>query len=83
MNALHKNHEEKKSLIKRFLFIIAIAVFLGYLALGLAVVFWRFITSKPFPFAISEPYQLAFGLLLIGYAFLRLFRVLKSNKENA
>jgi uncharacterized membrane protein (DUF485 family) len=83
MNTLHNNHEQKKSLIKRFLFIISISVFLAYLVLGIVIIFWRFITDKAFPFAIAPSYQLAFGLLIIAYAFLRLFRFLKSNKENA
>ncbi len=83
MAVFKTNNNKKKSLIKRFLFIISISIFLAYLVLGIVIIFWRFITDKAFPFAIAPSYQLAFGLLIIAYAFLRLFRFLKSNKENA
>jgi uncharacterized membrane protein (DUF485 family) len=83
MTVFKTNNIEKKSPIKRFLFVMSIAIFLAYLVLGMVIIFWRFITNKDFPFAIAPSYQLAFGLLIIGYAFLRLLRFLKSNKENA
>ena len=65
----------KKSLKERFLLVIGMLFFVLYLVLGVIVIFW-----KKFPIAIPE-YRIAFGLLLIGYSFLRFTRFVKSNSE--
>jgi len=65
----------KKSLKERFLLVIGILFFLIYLILGLIIIFW-----KKFPLAMQQNYRIAFGLLLIGYSFLRFLRFFNSNK---
>ena len=69
-------NQEKKSPKERFLFVIGILFFLLYLALGLAVIFW-----KKFPLAMEMHYRIAFGVLLIVYAFFRFVRVFTIKKE--
>jgi uncharacterized membrane protein YqjE len=70
------NSLKKKSLIERFLLIITVLVFLGYLFLGLMVIFW-----KKFPFNMQMQYRIALGVLLIVYAIIRFFRFYNSNKD--
>jgi hypothetical protein len=53
-----------------------ILLFLAYLVLGLIFVFW-----KSIPLAMEPMYRMAFGILLIVYSFIRLYRVLKTNNE--
>lgn len=66
----------KKSLKERFLLVIGILFFLVYLVLGLIVVFW-----KNFPLNMQPGYRIAFGVLLIGYSFLRFLRFFQTNKD--
>lgn len=70
------NNLKKKSLIERFLLVITILVFLAYFFLGLMVIFWN-----KFPFNIEMQYRIALGVVLIGYAIIRFFRVYNANKE--
>ncbi len=63
------NNTEKKSLKERFLFVIGILFFLLYLALGLAIIFW-----KQIPLDMSFKYKVALGSIIIVYAFLRFIR---------
>ncbi|AXG74271.1 hypothetical protein DVK85_08500 [Flavobacterium arcticum] len=69
-------YKKQKSPQQRFLFVFGIVFFLMYLALGLIIIFW-----KTIPLNISYNGRLAFGLLLIVYAFIRFIRLLKKNKE--
>ncbi|MFT3795180.1 MAG: hypothetical protein QM717_10855 [Flavobacterium sp.] len=66
----------KKSPKERFLLVIGILFFLVYLVLGLIVIFW-----KKFPLNMQPGYRIAFGVLLIGYSFLRFLRFFQSNSE--
>ncbi len=70
------NRIQEKSLIERFLLVITILVFLGYLFLGLGIIFW-----KEFPIDMEFKYRVALGVLLIGYSFLRFSRFYNANKE--
>jgi hypothetical protein len=67
---------QKKSLKERFLLVMGILLFLAYLVLGLIFIFWTSI-----PIALLPKYRLAFGVLLVVYSFIRLYRVLKINND--
>ena len=76
---IDQNNTEKrvqKSPKVRFLLVLGICFFLTYLFLGLAVIFW-----KKFPINLEPIYRVAFGLLLIIYAFFRFIRLIQNNKE--
>jgi uncharacterized membrane protein (DUF485 family) len=70
-----KKEQEKlqKSPAKRFLFILGLGMFTLYFVLGIIIMFW-----KEFPIDMSRNYRIAFGVLLIGYSFLRFVRLLRS-----
>jgi uncharacterized membrane protein (DUF485 family) len=72
----NKNKRVQKSPKVRFLLVLGIFFFLVYFVLGLAVVFW-----KDFPIDLPTPYRIAFGVLLIVYAFFRFIRIIQNNKE--
>jgi uncharacterized membrane protein (DUF485 family) len=67
---------QKKSLKERFLLVIGILFFLIYLILGLFIIF-----MKNFPIQMQFSYRLAFGILLIVYAFIRFVRIINDNNE--
>lgn len=67
---------KKKSLKERFLLVIAILFFMLYFVLGLIVLF-----MKNFPIRMPMNYRIAFGVLLMVYAFIRCWRVINDNKE--
>jgi hypothetical protein len=67
---------KKKSLKERFLLFTGILFFLIYLTLGLIIIFW-----EEFPITMDTKYRVAFGVLLIGYAFIRFLRFFNSNKN--
>ncbi|TGD57423.1 hypothetical protein E4635_12455 [Flavobacterium humi] len=69
MDNYNSNDSQKKSLKERFLLVIGILFFLLYLAFGLAVIFW-----KGLPLAMPDGYRMAFGIIIIIYAFLRFIR---------
>jgi uncharacterized membrane protein (DUF485 family) len=75
---LHKlrSNIQKKSLKERFLLVIGILFLLVYIALGLFVIF-----MKNFPLNMQPSYRLAFGILLIVYAFIRCVRIINDNKD--
>ena len=65
---------QKKSLKERFLLVLGILFFLAYLVLGLFIIF-----MKSFPMAIDANYRIAFGVILIVYAFFRFIRLINDN----
>ena len=67
---------QKKSLKERFLLVMGILLFLAYLVLGLIFIF-----LKSLPIAMLPKYRMAFGVVLIVYSFIRLFRVYNANNE--
>jgi hypothetical protein len=69
-------NKEKKSLKERFFLVIGMVFFLAYLAMGLAIIFW-----KNFPLDMKPGYRIAFGVILIGYSFIRFYRIINDNKE--
>lgn len=72
----NSNQRIQKSLKGRFLFVIGILFFLIYLVLGLIIIFW-----KKFPINMQQQYRIAFGVLLIVYAYIRFNRLLKNNSD--
>jgi uncharacterized membrane protein (DUF485 family) len=70
-----KNIQEK-SLRERFLLVIGILFFMLYFVLGLLIIF-----MDDFPFDMGMNYRLAFGILLIVYAFIRFIRIINDNKD--
>jgi len=70
------NTFKQKSPQQRFLFILGLVMFLMYLVLGVALIFW-----KDIPFDIKPTYRIMFGLLLIVYAGIRFFRLI-NQKDN-
>jgi hypothetical protein len=70
------NKRVQKSPKVRFLLVLGIFFFLIYFVLGVAILFW-----KNFPINLSPIYRIAFGLLLIVYAFFRFIRLIQNNKE--
>ncbi len=72
MSRFSERNEMKKSPKQRFLLIIGVLFFLVYLVLGLIVIFW-----KEFPLDLQPAYRMAFGILLIVYAFIRFLRFFK------
>jgi uncharacterized membrane protein (DUF485 family) len=69
-------NKEKKSLKERFFLVIGVVFFLVYLALGLAIIFW-----KNFPIDMKPSYRIAFGVVLIVYSFIRFYRIVNDNKD--
>ena len=65
---------EKKSLKERFFLVIGTVFFLAYFVLGMVFIFW-----KSLPVNMQPAYRMAFGVVLIGYAFVRFYRIVKDN----
>lgn len=76
MRDFSEEPKQEKSPKERFLLVIGMLFFLVYLGLGLMVIFW-----KKFPFNMEMRYRIAFGLLLIVYAFIRFTRLIKSENR--
>jgi hypothetical protein len=70
------NSFQKKSLKERFLLVLGILFLVCYLVLGLFVIF-----MKHFPIQMPYNYRIAFGILLIVYAFFRFTRIINDNKD--
>lgn len=68
------SNNQQKSPTKRFLFVLGLAMFAFYFALGLFIIFW-----KDFPLALTTTYRILFGVLLIVYSFIRFVRLIKNN----
>jgi len=69
-------NQTQKSPQQRFLFVFGLIFFLLYFALGIMVIFW-----KQLPLQLTSTGRLAFGLLLIGYSFLRFIRLIQKNNR--
>lgn len=76
INSNNRNKRVQKSPKVRFLLVLGIFFFLIYFVLGVAVIFW-----KNFPIDLPTPYRIAFGVLLIVYAFFRFIRLIQNNKQ--
>lgn len=72
---LHDN-KKQKSLNRRFLLILGATAFLGFLILGLMVIFWN-----KFPLDMPKYQRIGFGCIVIIYAFVRFSRLLRKEKD--
>ncbi len=75
MHYKNPNNIEKKSLKERFLLVIGILFFLIYFVFGMAVLFW-----KRLPLDMPKNYRIAFGIIIIVYAFFRFIRFFQKDK---
>jgi hypothetical protein len=71
------NFFKQKSPQQRFLFILGLVMLSLYLVLGVLLIFW-----KDIPFDITPTYRVLFGVLLIAYAILRFYRLIKKDDNN-
>ena len=67
---------KKKSLKERFLLVIGMLFFTAYFILGLIFILW-----KSMPINMEPQYRIAFGVLLVVYAYIRFMRFLANQKE--
>jgi len=71
------NFFKQKSPQQRFLLILGLVMLSLYLVLGVLLIFW-----KDIPFDIMPTYRVLFGVLLIAYAILRFYRLIKKDDNN-
>ncbi len=71
-----ERESKQKSPARRFLFIFGLFMFVFYLALGIALIFWNGI-----PLQLEKTYRVVFGVFLISYALLRLVRLLQTRRD--
>jgi len=71
-----QNNKKQKSLNRRFLLILGATAFLGFLILGLMIIFW----SK-FPLEMPRYQRIAFGLIVIIYSVIRFSRLLRKEED--
>ncbi len=69
MSTQHTTTKQKSS-AGRFLFVLRLLMFGFYLVLGLLIIFW-----KAIPIQLSQNLRILFGVVLIGYSFLRFIRL--------
>lgn len=74
-NQQQHNNEKQKSLLKRFLFFIGLLFLLIYVVLGVIFIAWK---DMPY-FTIPYTNRLMFGVILLVYAGIRFYRIIKSN----
>lgn len=78
IDSRNANNKVKKSLLERFLLILGFLFFMLYFVLGMGIIFWEtFVPDRDFPLEMEMKYRIAFGLLLIVYAFYRAIRFYK------
>ena len=69
---VYRNKEQQKSPAKRFLFILGLVFLALYFVLGIIIILW-----KDIPLNLTQNYRIAFGVLLIVYAIIRFFRIIR------
>jgi hypothetical protein len=70
------NTFKQKSPQQRFLFILGLVMFCLYLVLGVSLIVW-----KSFPIEIKPMHRIMLGCLLIVYALIRFYRLIKQNDD--
>ncbi|RZK80592.1 MAG: hypothetical protein EOO92_07440 [Pedobacter sp.] len=68
---------KQKSPKQRFLFIYGLAIFVLYLAIGVTLIAW-----KDMPIYLERQYRIILGVLLLVYATIRFYRVIKQDDDN-
>lgn len=69
---LDNENKEQKSPKRRFLLILGVAAFIGFLTLGLMIIFW-----DDLPLQVPYNQRVLFGSVIIIYAVLRFARYLR------
>lgn len=72
-NTQYNNNEKQKSLIRRFLFFLGIIFLLLYVILGFGFIVW-----KDMPVTIPYKNRIIFGIILLVYAGIRFFRIIRN-----
>ena len=76
------DNKEQKSLLERFLVILGFLFFMLYFVFGMGIIFWeKFYPEREFPLVMEMKYRIAFGILLIVYAFYRAIRIYAKAKK--
>jgi len=70
---------KQKSPQQRFLFILGVAMIFIFCALAIVVMFWGELLNLD-PQRFPQKYRIAFGIVLIVYATIRFFRIIRDNK---
>jgi hypothetical protein len=73
---LNSINDKQKSLKRRFLLILGIVTFIGFVVLGVMVMFWQ-----DLPLQLTDTYRKLFGGMIILYSILRFSRLLKRDDE--
>jgi len=73
------NTFKQKSPQQRFLFILGVAMIFIFCALAVVVMFWGEILDLD-PQRFPQKYRIAFGIVLIIYATIRFFRIIRDNR---
>jgi uncharacterized membrane protein (DUF485 family) len=75
LDKIYRNIQEK-SLKERFLLFIGVLFFVLYFILGLLIIF-----MDNFPLDMKIGYRIAFGIILITYAYIRFIRIINDNRK--
>lgn len=70
---------KQKSPQQRFLFILGVAMIFIFCALAVVVMFWGELLNLD-PLKFPQKYRIAFGIVLIVYATIRFFRIIRDHK---
>ncbi|SOD20121.1 hypothetical protein SAMN06297358_3833 [Pedobacter xixiisoli] len=77
---LNSDNFKQKSPQQRFLFILGVTMIVLFCTLAAIVVFWGELINLD-PQKFPQKYRIAFGVVLIIYAAIRFFRILRDNKS--
>lgn len=72
-----RRYNTQKSPLKRFLLVLGVAFFLGYLVLGYMLIF-----TNRIPLPITKNGKLILGILVIVYGLFRCIRVIQQARQN-
>jgi undecaprenyl pyrophosphate phosphatase UppP len=71
---------KQKSPQQRFLFILGVAMIIIFFVLAVVIVFFGELINLD-PQRFPQKYRIAFGVVLVVYAAIRFFRIIRDNKE--
>ncbi len=78
---LDLNFLKQKSPQQRFLFILGLTMMVVYLGISVVIIFFGHLLRLD-PEKFPRQYQLAFAFVLIVYAIIRFFRIIKDNNQD-
>ena len=71
---------KQKSPQQRFLFILGLTMMVVYLGMSIVIIFFGHLLRLD-PEKFPRQYQIAFAIVLIIYAIIRFFRIIKDNNQ--